>query len=110
MATCDKCGTDYTNRGGPSLECDCGRKVDLGRIGQDDQASAVMVDAMRAATERMKNGDIAGLCALAFGIGSAMRRAGHVAKATGFRDAAEAVDSLFQLVRNAMESGYKGSV
>lgn len=24
---CDRCGNEFTDRGGPSLECDCGQKV-----------------------------------------------------------------------------------
>ena len=45
MATCDKCGTDYTDRGGPSLECDCGRKVDPGEtLYQALVAAGVPVD------------------------------------------------------------------
>lgn len=107
MATCHKCGTNYTNRGGPSLECDCGRKTDLARIASDDQASAVMVETMRKATERIKAHDITGLCAMVFGVGAAMHRAKDIALTIGMQEAADAADSLFQLVRDALDRGYK---
>lgn len=108
MSKCHKCGTAYTNRGGPSLECDCGRKIDLSRVGEDDQAAAVMVETMRKATERMKAHDAAGLTAMVFGVGAAIHRAKGIARALGLKEAEDAAETLFVLVRDALERGYRG--
>lgn len=107
MATCSKCGTDYTNRGGPSLECDCGRKVELDRIAREDQASGVMVDSLEAAAKRIMRGDVQGLCGMAFGIGAALRRTHDMAASRNHAEAMKATDELYNLVRDALASGWR---
>lgn len=107
MSKCHKCGTDYTNRGGPSLECDCGRKIDLGRVGEDDQASARMVETMNKAVELIKAGNIADLCAMTFGVGAAIGKARFLARRAGLTDGVNGADRLYELVRDALQSGFR---
>lgn len=107
MATCSKCGTDYTNRGGPSLECDCGRKIELEEIARQDQSSGVMVDSLEAAAKRILRGDVQGLCGMAFGIGAALHRTREMAAKRNHAEAMKAIDELYNLVRDALASGWR---
>lgn len=110
MATCSKCGTDYTNRGGPSLECDCGRKVDFSRLSTEDQASARMLETMEKVVTLLRAQDIQGVCSIAFGIGAALaemrKRASMSNNADVFMQARQATDDLYKLVSDALKAGW----